>query len=148
MYNWILWFHLLSLISWFAALFYMPRLFVYHAENIENTRFVEVVKVMEMKIYKYIGIPAMWATVLSGSAMIYFSTKQYGGVNILSTGGWLHTKIFLVVILMAYFFSLGYFRKKLLEDECVKNGKFFRFYNEVPTLLMMFIVGLVIFKPF
>ena len=140
MYNWILWFHLISLVSWFAALFYMPRLFVYHAENIDNTRFVEVIKVMEMKIYKYIGLPAMYSTLITGLYLAY----EYG----FSGNGWIHAKIFLVVILMAYFFSLGYFRNKLLADECIKNGKFFRFYNEVPTVLLMIIVGLVIFKPF
>lgn len=140
MYNWIVWFHLISLISWFAALFYMPRLFVYHAENADNTRFVEVVKVMEMKIYKYIGIPAMWATVATGLYLAF----EIG----FSGNGWIHAKIFLVLILMAYFFSLGYFRKKLLVDECIKSGKFFRIYNEVPTILLMVIVGLVIFKPF
>ena len=140
MYNWIVWFHLLSLISWFAVLFYLPRLFVYHAENSDNAGFVEVIKVMEMKIYKYIGVPAMWATVVTG---LYLAFEYGFGGN-----GWIHTKIFLVVILMAYFFSLGYFRNKLLSDECIKSGKFFRFYNEVPTLLLMVIVGLVVFKPF
>ena len=140
MYNWIVWFHLLSLISWFAVLFYLPRLFVYHAENSDNAGFVEVIKVMEMKIYKYIGVPAMWATIVTGLYLAY----AYG----FSGNGWIHAKIFLVVVLMAYFFSLGYFRNKLLLDECVKSGKFFRFYNEVPTLLLMVIVGLVVFKPF
>ncbi len=71
MYNWILWFHILSLISWFAVLFYLPRLFVYHAENIDNAGFVKVIKVMEMKIYRYIGVPAMWATVISGFYMSF-----------------------------------------------------------------------------
>ena len=148
MYDWILWFHLLSLISWFAVLFYLPRLFVYHAENISNTRFVEVVKVMEMKIYKYIGVPSMWATVISGSALIYLSTEHYGGVNLFSTGGWLHAKLLFVAILIAYFYSLGYYRMKLLNDECTKNGKFFRFYNEVPTILLMIIVAMVVIRPF
>jgi len=148
MYNWLIWFHIISLVSWFAALFYMPRLFVYHAENIENEGFVKVVKVMEMKIYKYIGLPAMWATLLSGVALILLSTENYGGVNILSTGGWLHAKIAFVVILMAYFFSLGHYRKKFLDDECKKSGKFFRAYNEVPTLLLLVIVFLVILRPF
>ena len=148
MYNWIIWFHIISLVSWFAALFYMPRLFVYHAENAKNRGFVEVVKVMEMKIYKYIGIPAMWATVISGVAMIFLSSSHYGGVNILSTGGWLHAKIFFVLFLMGYFFSLGYFREKLLRDECTKSGKFFRAYNEVPTILLLIIVAMVIIRPF
>ena len=140
MYNWIIWFHIISLVSWFAALFYMPRLFVYHAENMDNKGFVEVIKVMEMKIYKYIGLPAMWATVLSGISLAIL----YG----FNGNGWLHTKIFLVVILMAYFFSLGRYRIQLLEDRCQKSGKFFRAYNEVPTIILMIIVGLVIFKPF
>ncbi|MBD3823706.1 MAG: protoporphyrinogen oxidase HemJ [Epsilonproteobacteria bacterium] len=147
MYDWILWFHLLSLISWFAVLFYMPRLFVYHAEHAENGGFVEVVKIMEFKIFKYIGVPAMWATVISGIAMILLSNDKYG-VNVLSTGGWLHAKIFFVVLLMLYFFSLNAMRLKLEAGECNKSGKFFRFYNEVPTLLLMVVVGLVIFRPF
>ena len=140
MYNWILWFHILSLISWFAVLFYLPRLFVYHAENADNEGFVKVVKVMEFKIYQYIGVPAMWATVLSGAYLSY----EVGFAG----NGWLHTKIFFVVILMAYFFSLGKFRRKLEEDSCMKSGKFFRFYNEVPTLILLVIVAMVIFKPF
>lgn len=147
MYAWIVWFHILSFVSWFAVLFYMPRLFVYHAENIQNSGFVEVVKVMEMKIYKYIGVPAMWATLISGVTMIFLSTSHYG-VNVLSTGGWLHAKIFFVLLLVAYFFSLGHFRIKFLNDECNKSGKFFRAYNEIPTLLLLVIVAMVIIKPF
>lgn len=140
MYSWVVWFHILSFISWYAVLFYMPRLFVYHAENIQNEGFVEVVKVMEMKIYKYIGVPAMWATVLSGAYLAY--ELGFGG------NGWLHAKIFFVLILIAFFFSLGYFRVKFLNDECTKSGKFFRAYNEVPTLLLLIIVAMVIIKPF
>jgi len=139
-YNWILWFHLISLISWFAVLFYLPRLYVYHVENIENRGFIEVVKVQEMKLYKYIGVPAMWATIISGSFLIYL-----GGWI---TAPWLQIKLFLVVILIGYFHSLGVLRIKLLEDRCTKSGKFFRFYNEVPTILMLFIVAMVVFKPF
>ncbi|QFR49906.1 protoporphyrinogen oxidase HemJ [Sulfurimonas lithotrophica] len=140
MYSWVLWFHLLSLISWFAVLFYMPRLFVYHAENIENKGFCEVVKVMEMKIYKYIGVPAMWGTILSG----FYLAFEIG----FKGNAWLHVKITLVVLLMAYFFSLGYYRKQFLEDKCDKSGKFFRAYNEVPTLILLIVVWLVVFKPF
>lgn len=140
MYSWILWFHILSLVSWFAVLFYLPRLFVYHAENIDNEGFVKVIKIMEMKIYKYIGVPAMWATVFSGLYMSF----EIG----FSGNGWLHAKILFVVILMAYFFSLGRYRIQFLEDRCEKSGKFFRMYNEVPTILLMVVVGLVIFKPF
>jgi len=143
MYQWVLWFHVISMVSWFAVLFYLPRLFVYHAENAGNSGFIEVVKVMEMKIYKYIGVPAFWATLLSGSALILL----YPG-NIFATGGWLHAKLFFVVILIAYFFSLGRLRLKLLDDSCTKSGKFFRYYNEVPTILLLLIVAMVVVRPF
>jgi putative membrane protein len=103
---------------------------------------------MEMKIYKYIGVPAMWATVISGVVLIFLSTEHYSGVNILSTGGWLHAKIFFVLILMAYFFSLNVYRNQFLEDRCQKSGKFFRLYNEIPTFLMMIIIAMVIIRPF
>jgi len=147
MYNWVVWFHIISMVSWFAVLFYLPRLFVYHVENGQNKGFLEVIEVMEMKIYKYIGVPAFWATLLSGTALIVMSTEHYG-INAFQTGGWLHAKLSLVAILVAYFFSLGHYRLKLKVDAAYKNGKFFRLYNEVPTLLLMAIVALVIIKPF
>jgi putative membrane protein len=146
-YSWVIWFHIISMVSWFAVLFYLPRLFVYHVENANNVGFLKVVHVMEMKIYKYIGVPAFWATLLSGIALIMMSTQHYG-VNVFQTGGWMHAKLTLVVILTAYFFSLGYYRRKLLDNPHYKSGKFFRIYNEAPTLLLMGIVALVIVKPF
>jgi len=140
MYNWILWFHVISFISWFAVLFYLPRLFVYHAENIENRGFVEVVKIQEMKLFKYIGVPSMWATVLSGLVLAY----MFG----FSGNGWIHAKITLVAFLVIYFYSMNKYRVEFLEDRCSKSGKFFRMYNEVPTILMLLIVAMVVFKPF
>jgi len=148
MYSWMLWFHIISMVSWFAVLFYLPRLFVYHVENGTNQGFIEVVEVMEMKIYKYIGVPAFWATLLSGIALIVMSTQQYNGVNVFQMGGWMHAKMTLVAILIGYFFTLGHYRLKLKENTAYKSGKFFRFYNEVPTLLLIGIVALVIVKPF
>ncbi len=143
MYEWVKWFHLISLISWFAVLFYMPRLFVYHSEHSENEGFLSVVKVMEYKIFNYIGVPAFWATLISGIALIWLYP-----VNIFSSGGWFHAKLLFVTILTIYFFSLGVMRKKLETDIHYKNGKFFRIYNEVPTILMIIIVALVVVKPF
>jgi putative membrane protein len=140
MYNWLLWFHVISFISWFAVLFYLPRLYVYHMEHIDNRGFVEVVKIQEMKLYKYIGVPSMWATVISGSILIYMGEWM--------SSPWLHAKLLFLVILIGYFHSLGVLRIKLLEDRCTKSGKFFRMYNEVPTILMLLIVGMVVFKPF
>ena len=86
-YNWILAFHVMSLISWMAVLFYLPRLFVYHTEHAGNAGFVEVVKIQEYKIYHYIGVPAMWATILSGGAMIALNPGLF------QSGGWLHAKL-------------------------------------------------------
>ena len=140
MYEWVLWFHVISFISWFAVLFYLPRLFVYHAENIDNKGFVEVVKIQEMKLFKYIGVPSMWTTVLSGAYLSYLLG--------FSGNGWLYLKITLVLLLVVYFFSMNRYRIEFLEDRCEKSGKFFRIYNEVPTILMMIIVAMVVLKPF
>lgn len=140
MYDWILWFHVVSFISWFAVLFYLPRLFVYHAENIENKGFIEVAKIQEYKLFKYIGVPAMWATLISGGLLAY---------NIGFEGnGWLHAKILFVVFLVIYFISLEKYRRDFEADRCTKSGKFFRIYNEVPTILMLIIVAFVVLKPF
>lgn len=147
MYSWILWFHIISMVSWFAVLFYLPRLFVYHVEHSSNEGFLEVIQIMEMKIYKYIGVPAFWATLLSGMALIVLSTNHYG-MNVFQMGGWMHAKLTLVAMLIIYFFSLGRYRLKLQENPVCKTGKFFRFYNEIPTFLLMGIVALVIVKPF
>jgi len=143
MYQWVLWFHIISMVSWFAVLFYLPRLYVYHAENEDNAGFIKVVKIMEYKIYAYIGVPAFWATLISGVGLIWMYP-----VNIFATGIWFSAKLFFIAILIVYFFSLGNMRKKLENDICTKSGKFFRFYNEVPTILLLLIVALVIVKPF
>ncbi|MDF1882366.1 protoporphyrinogen oxidase HemJ [Sulfurimonas sp. SAG-AH-194-C21] len=140
MYEWILWFHVVSFISWFAVLFYLPRLFIYHTEHKENEGFVKVVKIQEYKLFKYIGVPAMWTTVLSGSYLVY----EIGFAG----NTWLHAKLLFVAILIVYFFSMNFYRKQLEKDECFKSGKFFRMYNEVPTILMMLIVAMVVIKPF
>jgi len=142
MYQWILTLHIISLISWFAMLFYLPRLFVYHAEQIEKKEFIDVVKVMEEKLYKIIGLPAMIATLITGIGLIVINT------DIWSTGGWLHVKLALVAILVGYHLYLNIIRNSLASNECEKSGKFFRILNEVPTLIMIAIVTLVIVKPF
>ena len=141
-YSWILAFHVMSFISWMAFLFYMPRLFIYHRENADNLGFTEVVKVQEYKLHKIIGVPAMWATVLSGALMLYLNS------GIFSSGEWMHAKLFALSFLLAYHISLGKIRLIMLEDTHYKSSKWFRVYNEIPTLLMIFIVIMVIVKPF
>ncbi len=139
-FNWILAFHVMSFVSWMAMLFYQPRLYVYHSENADNKGFVEVVEIQEYKLIKYIGTPAMWATILSGLTMIYL---KYGT----AIPTWLIAKLILAAFLIAYHFSLEVHRKKLKENPHYKPGKFYRFYNEVPTLIMIGIVIFVVVQP-
>ncbi len=140
-YNWILAFHVMSFMSWMAMLFYQPRLYVYHREHADNEGFVEVVKIQENKLYSFIGVPAMWATILSGTAMIALNPALF------QSGMWLHIKLTAALLLVAYHFSLGWFKKRLHDGSCTKSGKFFRAYNEVPTILMIVIVIMVVVKP-
>ena len=140
-YTWILAFHVMSFVSWMAMLFYQPRLYVYHAEHADNPGFVEVVKIQEYKLIKYIGVPAMWATILSGATMLWLNPA-------LLRMPWMHAKLLFVALLIAYHFTLEYHRKRLMENPRYKPGKFYRFYNEVPTLLMIGIVIFVVIKPF
>ncbi len=139
-YRWILAFHIVGVLSWMAMLFYLPRLFVYHRENYDKLEFIEVVKIQEYKLYKYIGTPAMWAVIISGVAMIMLNSA-------LMSQGWFHIKLFSLVLLIIYSFSLDYHRKRLADNSSYKSGKFFRYYNEVPTILAIIIVAMVIVKP-
>ena len=135
-------FHIMALVSWFAVMFYLPRLFVYHAENREKKEFLSVIKIMELKLYKYIGVPSFWATLLSGIALIYLNPSVF------TSGGWMHAKLTLVVLLVVYFFHSGKLRKELENDKCQRSGKFYRVYNELPTILLIGIVILAVVKPF
>jgi len=132
-------FHIISVLSWMAMLFYMPRLFVYHQEHSDKKDFTDVVKIQEEKIYKVIGYPAMIATIISGSTMIYLNPT-------LLSQNWFIAKLILLVFMIGYSQSLNSFRKKLQADECNKNGQFFRAYNEVPTILAILIVTFVVTK--
>jgi putative membrane protein len=143
-YTWILTFHVMAMMSWMAMLFYLPRLFVYHVENIEKKEFVAVVKIQEYKIYKYIGLPAMWATIISGITMIILNPILLD----FQTSFWMYAKLTTLVILVYYSFSLEKYRKELDNNTCKKSGKFFRMYNEMPTMLSILIVGYVITKTF
>ncbi|MRI83919.1 MAG: protoporphyrinogen oxidase HemJ [Nitratiruptor sp.] len=140
-YNWILAFHVMAVISWMAMLFYLPRLFVYHVEHRENEGFVQVVKIQEAKLYRYIGIPAFWATLLSGTTLIALNPALF------KSGLWLHIKLSAALALLLYHLSLGFFLKRLAQDRCTKSGRFFRIYNEIPTLLMIIIVTMAVVKP-
>ena len=141
-YTWILAFHVMSFTSWMAVLFYLPRLFIYHREHSDNVDFGKVVEIQEYKLYAYIGVPAMWATVLSGVVMLYLNPYLF------QSGAWMYVKVTFALLLIAYHYSLNSIRKTLIVNPEYKTGKYFRFYNEVPTLIMIVIVIMVVVKPF
>lgn len=141
-YLWIKALHVISVISWMAALLYLPRLFVYHCEATEGSELSEKLKVMEYRLLKYIMTPAMISTYISGLGLIFTPGL------IIWNEGWLHAKLFLVLILSAVHGLMARYRKDFNKDQNTKTQKFYRVLNEVPTLLMIGIVILVIVKPF
>jgi len=138
---WLKAFHLIAVICWFAALFYLPRLFVYHAMS-EDTLSRERFKVMERKLYRGIGTPSLIATVLLG---LWLSAGNWAYYQV---SGWYWTKIVLVVILVAYHFVCGYFVRQFRDERCERGHVFFRWFNEFPVVLLIGIVILAVVKPF
>jgi putative membrane protein len=138
-YTYILAFHVVSIISWMAMLFYQPRLFTYHIEHKNKKDFTDIIEIQEQKLYKIIGFPAFVASLLSGLTLLWLNP-------VLLHQNWMILKLILVTLLAIYSFSLEYFRKRLASGKCTKSGQFFRAYNEVPTLLYLLIVPYVIVK--
>ncbi len=137
---WVKAFHIIAMVAWFAGLFYLPRLFVYHATTLDElslTRF----KIMEWRLYYAIMWPAAVVTLLLGVWLISFNHQYY------MHAGWLQAKLILVGLLFLYHLMCGRFMRQLAGQMCTKSDKFFRFYNELPTLLLIAIVILVVVKP-
>ena len=132
--------HLISVISWMAGLLYLPRIFVYHSEN-NNEIITTVFKTMERKLFYYIMTPAMILSWLFGLVLIH----EIGFVQLSSL--WLQVKVILVLILTGYHFYLGILLNKFKLDQNQKSSKFYRYINEIPTLLLILIIFIVIFKP-
>ena len=140
-FNWIKAWHIISMVCWFAAIFYLPRLFVYHAmseDKISQERFA----VMERKLYRGIMTPAMIATWAFGFWMVVLGWDLY------KSQGWLHAKLTLVVLLSAYHGACGFYRKKLMTNPQFKSHVFWRWFNEIPVFALVAIVILVVVKPF
>lgn len=135
--------HIIAFISWMAGMFYLPRLYVYHADAPKGGELSETLKVMERKLLRYIMNPAMIATWLIGIWLVIIT--GYGGPG---TGGWIHAKIVLVLLMSGAHGAMAGMRKKFERDENTKTAKFFRIFNEVPTVLLIGIVVLAVFKPF
>ena len=132
--------HLIAVISWMAGLLYLPRIFVYHSEN-NNEIISSVFKTMERKLFYYIMTPAMVLSWLFGLILIH----EIGFDDLASL--WLQLKLILVIFLTAYHFYLGSLLNKFKEDSNKKTSKFYRYINEIPTLMLILIVFIVVFKP-
>ena len=134
--------HLISVISWMVGLLYLPRIFVYHSENKDHNSTSKVFKTMEKKLFNYIMMPAMILTWLFGLLLI----SSLGFSMFLEF--WMQLKVVFVLLLTFYHFYLGRCVKYFSINQNLNPSKFYRTINEVPTILLILIVFIVIFKPF
>lgn len=139
---WVKVFHIVFMVSWFAGLFYLPRLFVYHAQT-DSEAVKEILKTMERRLYRGIMIPAMLLTWASGSWMAStYAFETYSGSK------WLYLKIALGVFLVLYHHMCGRWLKNFAQNENRRSHQFFRVVNEIPLLFLISMVALVLLKPF
>jgi protoporphyrinogen IX oxidase len=140
MYLWIKAFHLIAVVTWFAALFYLPRLFVYHAmaeDQISRERF----KVMERKLYRGIMTPSMVVVLVLGGWLLYLNPG-------LIKQGWMHAKLALVLLLVGYHHICLAFLKRFAADANTRSHVFYRWFNEAPVLILIAVVCLAVVRPF
>lgn len=140
--EWVKSFHLIFMVTWFAAMFYLPRLFVYHAQC-EDSAGRERFKVMERKLYRGIMTPSAILTLVFGLWLLLF----YSGEQI-ARMGWLHAKLTLVVLLFAYHGICGRMLRQFREDANTRSHVFYRWFNELPVLALIAIIILAVVKPF
>ena len=132
--------HLIAVISWMAGLLYLPRIFVYHSEAKHESQ-KEVFKIMEKRLYNYIMMPAMLISWLFGILLLHNL-----GFSVLFEL-WMVIKIILVTILTYYHLTLGKYLNDFSIDNNQKSSKFFRIYNEIPTIILIVVIFVVVFKP-
>ena len=134
-------FHLIAVISWMAGLLYLPRIFVYHSETKNNAEQNQTFKTMERRLYNYIMMPAMLLSWLFGILLLHNL-----GFSVFSEL-WMQIKIISVIILTYYQFTLGRYLNDFANDNNQKTSRFFRIYNEIPTIILVVVIFAVIFKP-
>ncbi|MEL0082926.1 MAG: protoporphyrinogen oxidase HemJ [Gammaproteobacteria bacterium] len=139
---WIKAFHLAAVIAWFAGLFYLPRLFVYHA-TAEDSISIERFKIMERRLFYGIMTPAAVVALILGLIMLF----DYAWITYKSQG-WLHLKLTLVILLFGYHTLCWVFLKRFRDDANRHSQRFYRFFNEVPTVFMIAILIATVVKPF
>ncbi|HTN30759.1 MAG TPA: protoporphyrinogen oxidase HemJ [Pseudomonas sp.] len=141
LYLWLKALHIIAMVCWFAGLFYLPRLFVYHAmseDQASRDRFC----IMERKLYRGIMLPSLLATVILGLTMLWLNP------GVFASGGWMHAKLTLVVLLIGYHHMCGAQLKRFARGETPHSHVYFRWFNEVPVLFLLAIVILAVVKPF
>ncbi len=133
--------HLIVVISWMAGLLYLPRIFVYHSENIENMNSSNIFKIMEKKLFYYIMTPAMILSWIFGLILVFI--LGFSVFNEL----WIQLKLIFVILLTIYHFYLGKCVSDFGINQNNNSSKFYRIINEIPTILLIIIVFIVVFKP-
>lgn len=131
--------HVVAMVTWFAALFYLPRLFVYHAQA-TDTHLIATLKIMERRLYRAIANPSIALVFLAGIALLWLNPA-------LLQSGWMHIKLTLVLTLLVYHIACGRLLRRFAVDENRQSSIFFRWFNEYPTLILVAVVILVIFRP-
>lgn len=132
-------FHIVAVVAWFAGLFYLPRLFVYHADA-KDTISLERFNIMERRLFYAIMWPAAIMTTGLGTWLIYYNPYYY------LHAGWMHAKLMLVLLLWVYHLTCGHFVRAFAQKNNTKTARFYRVFNEFPTLLLIGIVMLVVIK--
>ena len=133
--------HLIAVVSWMAGLLYLPRIFVYHVENSKTVKTTDIFEVMERRLYFYIMRPAMVLTWLFGFVLIYIN-----GIEIFSQL-WMQIKFVLIILLTVFHEHLGRCIQSLKNKTNRRSAKYFRIINEIPTILLILVIFIVIFKP-
>ncbi len=135
--------HVIAIIAWMAGLLYLPRLFVYHAYENAGSATSETFKLMENRLLRYIMNPAMIASWAIGLLLVF----HYGVIN-WSSDIWFHVKLVLVLALTGYHMMLARWRRMFAEDRNAHSARFYRWMNEVPTVIMIAVVVLAVARPF
>ena len=138
---WVKSFHIIFMVTWFSGLFYLPRLFVYHAMATDTTS-IERFKIMERKLFFGIATPGMLFTLIFGGWLLSYNMAGY------MHAGWMHMKLTLVMLLVAYHFYLGKLYFSFKHDRNRHGHVFYRIVNEIPVLFLVAIVILVVVKPY
>ena len=141
-YDWFKALHIIAVMSWMAGMLYLPRLFVYHVDAEKGSDLSETLKIMERRLMRFIINPAMTVTWIIGLLMLWANWE------FIMSGGWMHAKLTLVFILSGVHGMFSKWRKAFERDENVKSSKFFRIWNEVPTVIMILVVILAVVEPF